>query len=182
MEQCQRRDVPRCAVGVFGKDGHLLRRPLPVNHGLSGIEFNTRTGSHVSRILRRIVGDPLDHIAIHEAVLLEQLSARMRNGSTRLFDHQAGLRHGQIDATAGLFTGDAVIVAVGIKTKQGKIKAVLAASRTVTAAAVAAGLHEDGHHVQFEAHWTGSSGFCNCHWNLPGLTFKGDRQLCLPVS
>ena len=47
--------------------------------------------------------------------------------------------------------GEAVVVAVGVEAEQRQAEAVLAAGRPVAAARVAAGPHEDRHHVELEA-------------------------------
>ncbi len=58
---------------------------------------------------------------------------------------------GEVDAPAADLAGEAVVVAVGVEAEQRQAEAVLAAGRAVAAAGVAAGPHEDRHHVELEA-------------------------------
>ena len=58
---------------------------------------------------------------------------------------------GQVDAPAAHLAGQAVVVAGGVEAEEREAEAVLAPGRAVATAGVAAGLHEDRHHVEPEA-------------------------------
>ena len=73
------------------------------------------------------------------------------HGADGLLQQRALGGHGQVDPPAAHLAGEAVVVAVGVEAEEREPEAVLAAGRAVAAAGVAAGPHEDGHHVEPEA-------------------------------
>ena len=85
------------------------------------------------------------------ALVVEALAAGVRHLAGGLFEQQALGRQGEIDAAAVDLARQAVVVAVGVEAEQRQAEAVLAAGRPVAAADVAAGAHEDRHHVELEA-------------------------------
>jgi hypothetical protein len=82
---------------------------------------------------------------------LEALAARVLDGARRLLDQEALLGDRDADAAAGHLAGQAEPVAVGVEPEEREAEAVLAARGAVAGAGVAAGAHEDGHHVELEA-------------------------------
>ena len=81
----------------------------------------------------------------------EPLAAGVRHAAVGLLHQQALARQRQIDAAEADLAREAVMVAVGIEAEQRQVEAVLAAGRAVATAGVAAGPHEDRHHVELEA-------------------------------
>ena len=104
----------------------------------------------LSLVQRNTGFDPAHQRAVVLAVGVEQLAARMRNRADRFFDQQTRFGPRQIDAASALFAGCAIVVADGVEAEQRQSKAVLAAGGAVATARVAAGPHEDRHHVQME--------------------------------
>jgi hypothetical protein len=83
--------------------------------------------------------DPVDEGLVGGAVFFEELAAGVGNGSDGLGEEQRLLGQGEIDPAAGVFAGQAEVVALGIEAEQREVEAVLAAGGAVAGAGVAAG-------------------------------------------
>ena len=78
-------------------------------------------------------------------------AAAVRHHVGGLLNQQTFFDECQIDPSATDLAGEAVVIAVWIKTEERQAKAVLAAGGAVATARVAASLHENGHHIELEA-------------------------------
>ena len=82
---------------------------------------------------------------------LDLRPAAVRNRVAGLLHQQALLDEREVESSAADLAGEAVVIAVGVEAEQRQPESVLAAGGAVAASGVAAGLHEDRHHVELEA-------------------------------
>ena len=109
--------------------------------------------------------------------LVEALAAGMRNLAGSFFEQQAARGKSQVEAPAGNLAGQTVIVPVGIEAEERQAKTVLATRGTMTAADVAAGVHEDGHHVELETDREIDFHVLDGDGHFYGMLGVGDDQL-----
>ncbi len=110
------------------------------------------------------------------AVHVKAFAAGMRDGADRFLNHQAFFGNRQVDPAAGNLSGQPEVVAVGVVAEQRQHEAVFAARRSVTTAGVAAGPHEDRHHVQLEADRRRGGGVFHDHRQHDAVTGEFDFQ------
>ena len=152
-EDGQAGDVAVGAVGVAGPDGHLLGRALAVEHAGLGIEVDADDLGQLGDVVVRDAGlDPADG-ASGRARSPARTACRRCAGRRRSAFSSSVLSdgNGQVDPPADHLAGEPEVVALGVEAEERDPEAVLAARRAVAAAGVAAGPHEDRHHVEPEA-------------------------------
>jgi len=150
-----------------------FRLPFPawlVEHNLAGRQFKPHRFRRIIGISRRSGSDPAQQRLVVLAVLCEDAAAGMRDSPGRLFQQQALLRRGEIHSPPDVFFEQPVVVTVRVVPEERQLEPILAASRSVTRAVVAAPSEEDRHHVVFEADAVGrlSSTHVRAHDNSNG--------------
>ena len=151
-----------------------LRRRAPPAWGRA--RRATTVGSFVTSSLGAPASSQRSRVWYELARRLEPLAAGVRHGAGGLLEQQALGRDGEVDAPAADLAGEAVVVAVGVEAEQREAEAVLAAGRAVAAAGVAAGPHEDRHHVELEADRRLDRGLRDLDRDLDRLAAEGDRR------
>ena len=163
----ERGDVPVGAVFIAGPGDELLRGPFPFHHPARWVEVHAQDSRRRLGVVWRAGFQPLHQDDVVLALHGELLAAGMRHGTDALLDEQAVLGRGQIDAANADFAGQPIVVPLRVEAEQREAEAVLAASRPVATARVAAAPHEDRHHIQLKADPSLGGGFL--HGN------RGDR-------
>ena len=152
QEDGQAGDVAVGAVGVAGPDGHLLRRALAVEHARLGIDVDADDRGELAHVVVEAPClDPLVERPVHSLSVSNRLPPVCCTAPIDLLEERAVGGDGQVDPSADHLAGQAEVVALGVEAEERDAEAVLAARGTVAAAGVAAGPHEDRHHVEPEA-------------------------------
>ena len=153
QEDGQAGDVAVGAVGVAGPDGQLLGRALAVEDAAPGIEVDADDLGQLGDIVVGRPGlDPAVERPVQLAVRLEPLAAGVlarRRWPSRASVLSAGTA--RLTRRPTHLAGQAEMVALGVEAEEREPEPVLAARGAVAAPGVAAGLHEDRHHVEPEA-------------------------------
>ena len=106
----------------------------------------------------------------------------MGHGTDGFGDQQAVLGHGEVDAAAAQFTGDAEVIVSRIIPEERKPEPVLAARRTVARPGIATAAFEDRHHIKAETDRARGGGRGHGERHLGSLTEKGDADDRFPVG
>ena len=177
QEDGQAGDVAVGAVGVAGPDGQLLGRALAVEDGLLGIEVDADDLGQLGDVVVGGAGlDPAVERLVELAAGSNRLPPVCVHGADRLLEQRAVGRDGQVDPAADHLAGQAEVVALGVEAEERDPEPVLAARGAVAAPGVAAGPHEDRHHVEPEAERRLHGRLRDLHRHGDRLAAEGDRQ------
>ena len=179
QEYGQAGHVSVAAVGVSGADRELLGRARAVEHALLGVEVHADDlGELGDVVIRRAALDPGVQRLVELAAGIEPLAAGVLHGTDRLLEQGAVGGDRQVDPTADHLAGEAMVVAFGVEAEQGDPESVLASCGAVAAPGIAAGPHEDRHHVEPEAERRNGRRLRDFHRHrdVPALVAHGQRR------
>ena len=149
---------------------------LAFQHRTGREDFHVLHGGHRVGIIGHAIADPFTQYFVFRAAGFHQFPAGVRHAVDGFGDQETVLGDSKIDTAATHFLRQAVVVSLGVKSKQGETEAVLTPGGAVAGTGVAAIAHEDRHHIEGEADRTVLGGGFDGHGNIQGLSFPGHRH------
>ena len=117
-EHRERGHVAVAAVGILRANDETLEGIGTFEDRLLRRDFQADDAGDIRGVLQRALLNPLQRGAVEFAILLESLAARVRDRAKALFEQQAFLGQGEVDAPTDLFPRQPVVIAVRVVAKK----------------------------------------------------------------
>ena len=140
-------DVAVAAVLVDGANDEVLLLIRARHHHFFGTDLDPGDLQGLVRVTDRAGRDPVANGRVGRALRIKPLAALVSDLQGRLAQHQTFFGSGGVEAAPLVLPRQPLVVLLRIEAEQRELEAVLAGSRAVTAARIAALLREDGHDV-----------------------------------